>query len=62
MLDKILNFIAKELMAIKYQVGDIYVTSNPNMNTAQAAANRFGGQWEQITGKFLLSAGGVFFR
>ena len=25
MLDKILNFIAKELMAIKYQVGDIYM-------------------------------------
>ena len=42
---------------MKYQVGDIYITTNPEMNTPEAVANRFGGDWEQIQGKFLLMAG-----
>ena len=42
---------------MKYQVGDIYITINPEMNTPEAVSNRFGGDWEQIQGKFLLMAG-----
>lgn len=57
MLNLLLCFIGNFLKKMKYQVGDIYITSNPNMNTVEAVANRFGGVWEKIENRFLLGAG-----
>lgn len=34
-----------------YKIGDIYITTN-----SENPADRFGGQWEQIKGRFLLAA------
>ncbi len=60
MLEKLLTFIKEQLASLKYQIGDIYITANPNMNTVEKVQNRFGGTWEQIKDTFLLSAGNIY--
>lgn len=59
-LDSMLKFIGKEIEKLKYKVGDIYITVNPEMNTAEKVAERFGGTWEQIKDRFMLCAGGTY--
>lgn len=51
-LDKLQIFLDKlyKVFSLKthnhYDIGDIYVTTNPNMNTAAKVAARFGGTWK----------------
>ena len=54
--EKIANAVEKsELLNLIYPVGSIYMSVN---NTSPA--NLFGGKWEQIKDRFLLSAGNTY--